>query len=229
MFSLHLCRVTAVVSFFVSLALPLRTAQPPIGVLTFATHAKLDKATAFAGLSVFDGERLSTEMPGTLGLRAGKSQVTLGEKTEIELIRMDAGGVHIDLEAGSVHFSSAENELIEVHTGEATIRPASAQPTRASLTLLGPKVLEINAERGDLAFSYRDEHRNLPAGQTYRVYLDADAPQPTPAGGAQTAPASGKLTYFIVGAAAGGAAGGMAWGIDHALHSSNPPISPMKP
>lgn len=225
----QLCLLSFAIFALVLLAPPTRTAQPPIGILTLATHARLDEATAFAGLSVFDGERLSTEADGRLGLRMGRSEVTLGEKTQIQLIHMDGGGVHVDMEAGSIHFSSAENEMIEVHTAEAIVRPASAQPTHASVALLGPKVLQITAERGALRFSYRDEQRNLPEGQTYRVYLDTDEAQPTPTGGAQTTGAPSKLTYFIVGAGAAGATGATVWPIDHALHSSNPPISPAKP
>jgi hypothetical protein len=216
------------VSSLILFALPTRTAQPPIGILTLATHAKLDEAVAFAGLSVFDGERLSTEADGRLGLRTGRSEITLGAKTQVELVHMDAGGVHVDIEVGSIHFSSAQNEMIEVHAAEAILRPASAQPTRASVALLAPKALQITAEHGALHFSYRDEQRTLPEGQTYRVYLDTDEAQPAPVGGAQTAGASSKLTYFIVGAGAA-AAGGTVLGIDHAIHSSNPPISPAKP
>jgi hypothetical protein len=217
----------AVVSV-VSLAPSTRTTQPPIGILTLATNAKLDEASASAGLSVFDGERLSTAAEGRLSLRAGRSDVTLGEKTQVELIRMDGGGVHVDMKEGAVYFSSAENEIVEVHTAEAMARPASTQPTQASVVLLEPKVLQITAERCTLHFSYRDEQRNLPEGQTYRVYLDSDDGQPPAGGGAPTAGPTGKPIYFIVGAGVAAAAGA-ALGIDHALQSGNPPISPAKP
>jgi hypothetical protein len=211
------------------LAPPARTTQPGIGILTLATNAKLDEAAASAGLTVFEGERLSTQAEGRLSLRVGRSDVTLGEKTQVELIRMDGGGVHVDMEAGAIYFASAENEVVEVHTAEAIVRPASAQPTQASVVLLAPKTLQITAERGTLHFSYRDEQRNLPEGQTYRVYLDADDPQSAPEGGARTTGTTTKLTYFIVGAGVAAAGGGAALGIDHALRSSNPPISPSKP
>jgi hypothetical protein len=226
--SRRFCLLFLAVVSIVLLSTPTRTTQPPIGILTLATHAKLNEATAFVGLSVFEGERLSTEAEGRLGLRTGRSEITLGGKTQIELIHMD-GGAHVDMEAGSIHFSSEENEIVEVHMADAMVRPASAQPTQASVALLGPKVLQIAAEHGTLHFTYRDEQRNLPEGQTYRIYLDADDGQPTATDGAQTAGTPSKLTYFIVSGGAAAAVGGAAWAIDHALHSSNPPISPAKP
>jgi hypothetical protein len=212
-------------SLLVVVVLPAIAAHLPIGILTLASHAKLGESTAFPGLSVFDGERLVTEADGRLALRAGHSYITLGEKTEAELIQVD-GGVHVDMNAGSVHFSSAASELVEVHTGDAIIRPASAQATQALVTLVGLKVLQITAEHGNSSFSYRDELRNLPEGQTYRIYLDARSEADTSASGTQPASAPGRLTYFFVGA---GAAGGAAWGIEHALRSGNAPISPAKP
>jgi hypothetical protein len=222
------CLLSIAVFSLVLLAPPTHTTQPPIGILTLATHAKLNETAAFVGLSVFEGERLSTEAQGCLSLRTGRSEITLGEKTQIELVHMD-GGAHVDVEAGSIHFSSAENEIVEVHAADAIVRPASAQATQASVAMLGPKVLQITAEHGALHFSYRDEQRNLPEGQTYRVYLDADDGQATAAAGAQTAGTTSKLTYFIISAGAAGAGGAAAWGIDHALRSINPPISPAKP
>ena len=212
-------------SLLVVVVLPAIAAHLPIGILTLASHAKLGESTAFPGLSVFDGERLITEADGRLAVRTGHSFITLGEKTEAELIQID-GGVHVDMKAGSIHFSSAEGELVEVHTGDAMIGPASTQPTQALVTLLAPKVLQITAERGNLNFSYRNELRNLPEGQTYRIYLDAPSEADTSVSGTQPASAPGRLTYFIVGA---GAAGGAAWGIDHALRSGSAPISPAKP
>jgi hypothetical protein len=198
----------------------------PVGILTLAIHAHLDDAAAFPGLSVFEGERLSTEVEGRLGIRAGHSVLTLGGRTQVELVSLGSG-LHVDVGGGSVHFFSVENELIELHAEEAIVWPASPQTAQGSITILGPKVLQITAERGNLNFRYHEEFQTLPEGQTYRVYLDS----PTGTGEVSVAAAnkaamSGKVTYFIVGV---GVAGSAAWGIHDALRSSNPPISPVKP
>ncbi|HUN63008.1 MAG TPA: hypothetical protein VMU53_13510 [Candidatus Sulfotelmatobacter sp.] len=203
-------------------------ANPSIGVLTFAAHAHLEGAVAFPGLSIFEGERLSTEAEGRLGIRAGHAVLTLGEQTEVWLIPLN-GGLHVDMSQGSFHFTSVEREPVEIHVAEAIVSPAGTQASQGSVTLLGPKILQITAERGDLNFSFRGEFRTLPQGQTYRIYLDGPAATvdtATGSGGASTTAGGGKVAYFIVGA---GVASATAWGIHEAVRSGNLPISPMKP
>jgi hypothetical protein len=201
-------------------------AHPAIGILTLAAHAHLDEAIAFPGLSVFGGERLSTEPEGRLGVRIGRSALTLGESTEISLITVD-DGLHIDMSCGSLHFSAAANERLEVHTGDVLVRPASTQPTQASITILAPMVLQITAEHGNLNFSFHQEFRQLPEGQTYRIYLDSpEGPEDSTIPVSQGGRKKSLVAFFIVGAGAGGVA---AWGISDAVRSGNLPISPAKP
>jgi len=201
-------------------------AHPPLGILTQAEHAHLDAAAAFPGLSVFEGERLSTEEEGRMGVRAGHSTLALAGKTEVTLVPI-RGGMHVDMDAGSLHFSAAEKEVVEVHAEEALLRPESDQATQALVTILAPKVLQIRTQHGGLNLSYREEFRNLPEGETYRIYLDAPAePQGSAGAGAETAGGASKVTYFIV---AAGAAGLTVWAIHGALSSGNNPISPAKP
>lgn len=203
-----------------------RAAHPPIGILTLANRAYLNEAAAFPGLSVFEGEVLSTGPGGQMGIRAGHSTLTLAAKTEATLVSIP-GGVHVDLSAGSIHFSSEQNEWVEVHAEEALLRPESNQPTQASVSILVPKVLQITTKHGGLTFSYRQEFRNLPEGETYRIYLDAPGEAGSDAGvSVQKAGIPGKVAYFIVGA---GVAGVAAWGVREALSPGNNPISPAKP
>jgi len=205
---------------------PTQAANLPLGILTLADHAHLDEAQAFAGLSVFEGEKLSTDGQGRLGVRAGHSTLALGARTEAELFKI-SDGVHVDLSAGSVFFSAAVNERVEVHVAEAILKPDSDRPTQASVTMLAPKVLQISARRGGLNFSYHQEFRNLPEGETYRIYLDAPAePQDVAGVAAGKAGIASKVVYFIVGLGVGG---GTAWGIRAASFSGNSPESPAKP
>jgi hypothetical protein len=59
----------------------------PLGILTLASHAHLDESVASPGLSVFDGERLSTDAEGQLGACAGRSTIALAAKTDVTLFR----------------------------------------------------------------------------------------------------------------------------------------------
>lgn len=172
---------------------------PPIGILTQAYQAHVDEAQAFPGLSIFEGEQLSTEKQGRIVVRAGRSTLTLAESTEAAVFRV-TGGIHIDLTAGSVHCSGAKGEVLEVHVAEALLRVGSNQATEAVITLLAPKVLQVTARKGGLNFTYRDEFRFLPEGETYRIYLDAPSePQEVEGVAAGKASLAGKVAYFIVG------------------------------
>lgn len=218
--------VLIAISLTVYAVLPGYGAHPPLGILTEANHAHLDDADAFPGLSVFEGEHLSTEAEGRLALRAGHSTLALSGSTEVTLHPI-SGGLHVDLSGGSLYFSSAANEAVEVHAEGAMLRPESNQPTQAVVTILAPKVLQISARRGGLNFSYRDEFRNLPEGETYRIYLDAPGERRnTAAVVAGNTGGSSKVTYFIVGAGVGSLT---AWGIEAASSSGNNPISAAKP
>ncbi len=205
---------------------PVPAAPPEIGILTLASHARLNNAEAFPGLSVFEGEGLSTEAQGRLGIRSAHGVLMLGPKTAVELVSI-AVGLHVDVSRGSVYFSTGAKQMMEVHAEDALVWPSGTLPAQGSVTILAPNILQIAASHGDLNFSYRDEFRRLPEGQTYRIYLD-------PSGDAQSASASGaparvpgtKLAIFIVAAGVAGAAG---WGIHQELRSGNQAISPAKP
>ena len=201
--------------------------SPPLGVLTQASAARLNEADAFAGLSVYEGEQLSTGKQGRLGLKVGMTVLALGEESgaTIHGIRF---GAHIDLDSGALFFTSPENAIVEVHLLEAMLRPEKNQLTQAEIRILAPSVLQIAVRRGALAFSYRQEYQMLPEGESYRIYLDAPAePQGAAGAGAGSSNHLTKVAYFIVG---GTAAGGLAgWGIHQWLGSGNGPVSPSKP
>lgn len=198
----------------------------PLGILTLADHAHLDEADAFAGLSVFEGEYLSTDAEGRLGVRVGQSTLALGAKTEAVLFKV-SNGLHVDMAAGSLFFSAASNERVEIHVAEATLQPDGVGPTQALVTVLAPQVLQISARRGGLDFSYHREFRNLPEGQTYRIYLDAPTePKELIGTRAEKTGTPGHVAYFIVGAGFGGVTG---WGTHAASRYRNCPESPARP
>ena len=64
-----------------------------------------------------------------------------------------SSAIHVDLAAGTVRFSADESPMIEVHAEDATIRTKNNQATDAAVTILQPKVLQIDARRGSLNFS----------------------------------------------------------------------------
>ena len=230
---MHVLRGVLALSLGVSLCaynLPLYGGGKPLGILTIAYGAHLNASDAFAGLSVFDGERVSTDANGKIGLRIGSSVITLAEQSAATLQR-SGDGAHVDLDSGSVYLWSAESNPLEVHVEGALLRSHGTHDTQARILMFAPKILEITTRRGGLEFFYHAEFRLLPEGQTYRIYLEpGDDPRGTSgAGNDNTKPAMStraKVAYFMLGGAGTGLA---AWGIHDLIQSNNGVESPVKP
>jgi len=200
--------------------------KAPFGILTQAYDAYLNEAAAFPGLSVFDGEDVSTGTDGRLSVRVGLATVSLAGSSGASLHGMDCGA-HVDLNAGTVAFRSPENVIVEIHAEEAFLRPEKNQLTQAEVTILSPKVLQVRARRGDLAFRYSEEFQVLPEGETYRIYLDSPGePRGDAGAGVPKSSRPRKVSYYILGIAG---AGLTAWGVNEFVHSGGYVESPAKP
>lgn len=160
----------------VSLAgLPATTPMDPLGIVTEANDAYLSNSSVSAGSTVYDGDRLSTEVDGTLQLRSsGAAMIYLAGDSRVTLHNIPDGGkgTEADLAKGTLVFSAAQATAMEVRADEASIRPAADAPTVGQITVGGPKKLYVYARRGSLIFSYRDESEVITEGQSYRVVLD---------------------------------------------------------
>lgn len=212
-------------------------AGKPLGILAMAYGAHLNASDAFAGLSVFPGELVSTEEEGKAMVRIGASVATLSELSSATL-EASGNGAHVDLISGTVFLSSSERNPLEAHAEDAMLWPHSNQLTQVQIQIFSPKVLQVSTRIGSLDVSYHGEYRVLPAGQTYRIYLESDAEPQGPAGAGagggrddgRTKGAgmsrSTKMAFFILGAAGAGAA---AWGIHDIIESHNDMESPAKP
>jgi hypothetical protein len=230
---MHELRGVLVLSLCVSLCaynVPLCAGGKPLGILTLAYGAHLNASDAFAGLSVFDGERVSTDADGKIGVRIGASVITLAEQSGATLQRT-GDGAHVDLDAGSVYIWSAESNPLEVHMEGALLRPHGAHNGQAQILMFAPKILQITTRRGSIDFSYGKEFRVLPEGQTYRIYLESeDDPRGATDAGDDTQKAGlstgTKVAYFIL---AGTGAGLAAWGVHDLIQSHNGVESPAKP
>ena len=230
---MHALRGVLALSLCVSLCaynFPTYAGGKPLGILTLAYGAHLNASNAFAGLSVFDGESVSTDAGGKLTMRIGGSVITLAERSAATLQRI-GDGAHLDVDTGSVYLWSAESNPLEVHAEGALLRPHGPHNAQAQILMFAPKVLEITTRRGSLEFSYHAEFRVLPEGQTYRIYLESeDGPGTPPPAGSGTEKeglsAGTKVAYFIL---AGVGSGLAAWGIHDLIESHNGVESPAKP
>jgi len=230
---MHALRGVLALSLCVSLCaynFPTYAGGKPLGILTLAYGAHLNASNAFAGLSVFDGESVSTDAGGKLTMRIGGSVITLAERSAATLQRI-GDGAHLDVDTGSVYLWSAESNPLEVHAEGALLRPHGPHNAQAQILMFAPKVLEITTRRGSLEFSYHAEFRVLPEGQTYRIYLESEedprgVPEPGKDPQKPGLSTGAKVAYFILGGAGAGVA---AWGIHDLIQSNNGVESPAKP
>jgi FecR protein len=230
---MHVLRSVLALSFCVLLCaynVSLYAGGKPLGILTMAYGAHLNASAAFAGISVFDGESVSTEPGGKLSIRIGGSVITLAEQSAATLQR-SGDGAHVDLDAGAVYLWSAESNPLEVHVEGALVRPHGAHQVQAQILMFAPKILQITTRHGSMDFSYGKEFRVLPEGQTYRIYLETEEDPRGASGTGDDTQKAGistatKVAYFIV---AGAGAGVAAWGIHDLIQSSRGVESPAKP
>ena len=217
--------------------IPVLAGGKPLGLMTLAYSARLNTSEAFAGLSVFPGEELATDVEGKVMVRIGVSVATLGGGSGMTL-QPSGDGAHVDLSEGSVFVSSDRKNPLEVHAEDALLRPHGEEEMQARVLMYAPKVLQVTTRVGSLDFSYHGEFRELPEGQTYRIYLESEAaPEAQGPAGAGSGKSGGqaqtqgksmgtKVAYFIL---AGAGAGVIAWAIHDVIQSSGGIESPAKP
>jgi len=195
------------------LVLALAVVQPPasaasvspLGVVTQALRANLSRATVSAGATVYDGDSFTTASDGLVRVRAGAAQFYLAGQSAINLHSIP-GGTVAKLTLGTMVFSSARPGAMSVEVGEAHIRPATDQPTVAQISIVGPKVIDIRAQRGSLQFSYAGQIQIVSEGAAYRFVLDPPdddlAISGLPNKNGPTPPTKKRkaFLYFIIGA-----------------------------
>ena len=209
-------------------AYPIQAAlNPPLGILTQAQDAQLNSAAAFPGLSVYEGEMLSTGQEGMLGVRVGPATLVFSRGAVATLQKVQQG-THVDLSCGSVFFATPQNRMVEVHAADAVFRPELGILTQAEVRVIGAKILEVSAVHGNLEFSYLEEYQLLREGKTYRIELDAPAEPQKPAGAGAPSIGPRKKTVFYI-FAGGGAAGLIARGIHELVEEPESPSNPSKP
>ena len=186
----HLRKVLAALLSVGLLGAPLWAAPTPavqLGVVVYADHAHLGTGSASVGSTVFGGDRLSTELDGSVQMRAGAARFLLASSSAATLSQDDVSPT-ATLTSGTATFSTANSRAFVVHFANATIRPNTDEPTVGQVSVMDAKEFVVKSTRGSLAVTVEGETRVVAEGAAYRVILD-----PTPAEAAAAgAPAGGN-------------------------------------
>ena len=191
----------------------------PLGMVLQAQGALLDSSLAVGGATIYPGDKLETSTNGAARLRIGAGQVYLLGSSAATLTGV-SGGLVAELSRGTVGFSSALGENIEVRTAQAVVRPKGSQPTHARVTIVSPNQLLVSTYRGATELQVGDKTYTLAENTAYRVDITQDQQAP-PIGTGTTAIHQTHALLVFIGAAV--LTGFAVWGIVVALESPNLP------
>jgi FecR protein len=170
-----------------ALAMPLWAAPASqLGIVVFADHARIGMAPASVGSTVFAGDKVSTELPGSVQIRAGAARFLLASGS-VATLSSDETAAAATLISGTATFSTSNSKAFTLHFANAAIRPNTDEPTVGQVSIAGPRELVVKSNRGSLAFTVENETRVVTEGTAYRVILN-----PTPAEVASASHTSGK-------------------------------------
>jgi hypothetical protein len=201
----------------------------PLGTVIAAERAHVGQASAAVGTTIFGGDYLSTEMQGSVQVRAGAARLLL-LSSSAAVINDNEGAPSAKLLHGTATFSTGNAHAFILFASSAAVRSQTDEPTIGQVTFLSEKELLVTAKRGGLIVTVEDETQVVPEGTSYRVLLDADMAQgPEGAGAGKGGPygqrggprKAGRSHFLIVATAVTALA---AWfAISEALESPDRP------
>jgi hypothetical protein len=185
-------RLRAIGAAVLSLSLvsvPVRGAKPtvsPLGTVIAAEHAHVGQAIADVGTTIYPGDWLSTDLQGSVQMRAGAARLLL-LSASTATVNDSEGSPSAKLLHGTATFSTANAHAFVLYASTAAIRPQSDTPTIGQVTYVNDKELLVTARRGGLTVTVENETQVVAEGKSYRVLLDpsTDAQEPAGAGAGQ--------------------------------------------
>ncbi len=163
---------------------------PPLGTVIAADRAHVGEAIADVGTTVYGGDRISTDLQGSVQVRAGAARLLL-LSASAAIVNDGNGAPSAKLMTGTATFSTGNAHAFTLFASTAAIRPQSDVPTIGQVTRLNDKELLVAARRGALTVTVDDETQVVKEGESFRVLLDPDAAaaqQPAGAGSGSQGP-----------------------------------------
>jgi hypothetical protein len=165
-----------------------------LGTVIAADRAHVGEAKAEVGTTVYGGDSLSTEVQGSVQVRAGKARLLLLSSSSAVVSDVE-GAPAAKLLNGAATFSTGNAHAFTLFASAAAIRAQSDVPTIGQVSYISPKELLVHATRGSLVVTVDNDTQLVPEGASYRVLLEQPeemAQGPEGAGsGRQGAPGGG--------------------------------------
>lgn len=172
-----LCAVAALLSLAGLPALGSTTpTATPLGTVIAAERAHVGQASASVGTTIFGGDYLSTEMQGSVQVRAGAARLLL-LSSSAAVVNDNEGAPSAKLVRGTATFSTGNAHAFTLFASTAAIRSQTDEPTIGQVTFLSEKELLVTAKRGSLIVTVEDETQVVAEGTSYRVLLDPNIAQ----------------------------------------------------
>jgi hypothetical protein len=177
-----------------------------LGTVIAAERAHVGEASAEIGTTVFGGDRLSTEMQGSVQVRVGAARLLLLSSSGAVINDTDSAP-SAKLLRGTATFSTANANAFTLFAASAAVKAATNAPTIGQVSYVSDKELVVRAMRGGLVVTVDGESQAIAEGTAYRVLLDQPAdPAQGPAGAGGSTPGSrggpplraGRSRFLIV-------------------------------
>ena len=163
-------RILAMMLVFLLASIPMLGQTAPLGVVTQSTGGHLNSAAATVGATIFNGDLLNTEAPGSLGVRAGSVQLVLSDDSAI-LMNHDGPTLTPVLQRGSVNFRVEAGGTIQLIATDVRVRPQTSELTVGQMTLESCAVV-VTSRTQALEVTAGKETKIVQEGQSYRVTFE---------------------------------------------------------
>jgi hypothetical protein len=165
-------RALATMLVFLLAGMPLLGQTPPLGIVTQSTLGHLNNAVATEGSTVYNGDRLSTEAGGTLGVRFGSVQLVLPDDSAV-YVGQEGPVLTAALQQGSVAFTVETGGVLRITAADVRVRPLSSALTAGQMSLEKCAVV-VTSRVQALEVTAGKETKIVEAGQSYRVAIEGD-------------------------------------------------------
>ncbi|MGH9709557.1 MAG: hypothetical protein ACRD37_03315 [Candidatus Acidiferrales bacterium] len=148
-----------------------------MGFVLAAQDTQLDGNAAANGANIYNGDTVATGSSGQVRLQFAGNQVYFSPSS---LAKLTTNGSVVTalLTSGTAGFTSVSGGAVAIRALDVLVRPQTAQPTTAQVTILAPDELKVASIAGPLSLELDGETYTITPGRTYGVKVVPDSLPP---------------------------------------------------